>query len=71
MTKVKKISYEPEADILRVEISTGKIDDTLESGNFLVHIDKNDNPVYVEVLEASKFLSKSNDVMLKKLVAAR
>jgi uncharacterized protein YuzE len=71
MTKLRKISYEPEADILRIEVSDGKISDALESGNFVMHVDKNNKPVYVEVLNASKFLLKSNDIMVKKLVSVK
>lgn len=50
-----KISYEPEADVLRVEVSKQPIDYAKEIGNFVVHFTKEGLPVYIEILEASKF----------------
>jgi hypothetical protein len=41
--KQPKISYEPEADVLRIEIKKGKFYDTMELGNFVIHLDKNLN----------------------------
>jgi hypothetical protein len=35
--KKPKISYEPEADILRIEVSKEPIDYAKEMGNFIVH----------------------------------
>jgi hypothetical protein len=50
-----KISYEPEADVLRVEVANLPIDYAKEIGNFVVHFSKDGLPVYVEILKASKF----------------
>ena len=50
-----KISYEPEADVLRVEMSQKPIDHAREIGNFIVHFSKDNLPVYIEILEAVKF----------------
>jgi len=60
-----KISYEPEADVLRIEIRKGKIYDTLELGNFIIHLDKNLKPFYMEILNAKDFLLKTNQSVLK------
>ncbi|GIW67137.1 MAG: hypothetical protein KatS3mg096_005 [Candidatus Parcubacteria bacterium] len=54
-----KISYEPEADILRITIKKGKLYDTLELGNFIIHLDKNFKPIYMEILKAKDFILKS------------
>ena len=54
-----KISYEPEADVLTYEITNQQIDYAEEVGNFVVHFTKNNMPVLVEILEASKFLKKA------------
>lgn len=57
MKKVKpKITYEPEADVLRVEISRKPIDYASELGNIVVHFSPQNTPVYLEILEASKFI---------------
>lgn len=62
MTKGKqsKISYEPEADLLRIEVAKGTIDYASEIGNIVVHFSKKGIPLYLEILEATKFLKKSN-----------
>lgn len=60
-----KISYEPEADVLMWEISDSSIDYAKEIGNFVVHFTKNNVPVLIEILEASKFLAKTKNVVEK------
>jgi uncharacterized protein YuzE len=63
-TRKDKISYEPEADILPLEIGGKNIDYAKEIGNLVVHFSKNDKPVLIEILNASKFLGKA-----KRLIA--
>ena len=61
-----KISYEPEADVLTWE--TGKnenIDYAQEIGNVVVHFSKKNNPVLIEILEASKFLNQAKRLVFK------
>lgn len=71
-----KISYEPEADVLMWEITNKPIDFAKEVGNVIVHFTKNNIPVLIEVLEASKFLAKAKslvkkgEVLIRKLAAA-
>ncbi len=60
-----KISYEPEADVLMWEISNKSIDFAKEVGNVVVHFTKNNVPVLIEILEASKFLAKAKNLVLK------
>ena len=63
-----KIKYDPEGDILSWELSNrGKVDYASELGNVIVHFTKNNLPVLVEVLEATKLLRQSE----KKLTKAR
>ena len=55
-----KISYDPEADIMSWEIASHtKIDFATEMENFVIHFSKNQIPVLIEVLEASKLMRKS------------
>lgn len=63
MIKRIKMSYEPEADVLAWEISKRPIDYAQEIDNVVIHFDKKNSPVLMEILEASKFLMKA-----KKLV---
>ena len=58
-----KISYEPEADVLMWEITNQPIDYAKEIGDVVVHFTKNNTPVLIEILEASKFLSKTKGLI--------
>jgi hypothetical protein len=55
-----KISYEAEADVLMWEIADQPIDFATEIGNVVVHFTKDNVPVLIEILEASKFLRQAN-----------
>jgi len=67
MKKVKtKISYDPDADVLSMEVSgSKKIDYATEAGDFIIHFSKSSVPVLVEVLNASKFLLRSNNKVMQ------
>ncbi|MDP3015330.1 MAG: DUF2283 domain-containing protein [bacterium] len=71
-----KISYEPEADVLMWEITNKPIDYAKEIGDVVVHFTKNNIPVLIEILEASKFLArvknlvKENKISIKEPVLA-
>jgi uncharacterized protein YuzE len=51
-----KYKYDPEADVLAVTMSNKSFDYAEELGDFVVHFDKKNRPVYIEILNASKFL---------------
>ena len=51
-----KVNYNREEDILTVETAAGKIDHAEEMGPVIVHFTKDDKPVVLEILDASKFL---------------
>lgn len=63
--KKTKISYDPESDVLRVEISKRPIDYAREMGNIIVHFTKEGLPVYLEVLEAKRFLLRTERILEK------
>jgi len=65
--KKLKISYEPEVDVLKNRNQKAKIYDTAELGNFIVHLDKNLKPFYIEILNAKNFLLKTNQSVLKQI----
>jgi len=55
-----KISYDPDADVLAfTQAPKSRIDYARELGNFVVHFTKDDRPVLIEVLEASKVFGNS------------
>ena len=60
MKRKIRMSYEPEADVLRVEIGKAPIDYASEIGNVVVHFSKKGIPVSVEILEATGFLKQAS-----------
>lgn len=53
-----KISYDREEDILTIELdSSAAIDHAEHVGSLILHLDPNDRPVLLEILNASEFLS--------------
>ncbi|MFA6279056.1 MAG: DUF2283 domain-containing protein [Candidatus Paceibacterota bacterium] len=55
MKKTPKASYDADADVLTLAgVVRGRIDHAREMGNFIVHFTKDDRPLLIEVLEASK-----------------
>lgn len=57
------MSYEPEADILRIETSHKPIDYASEIGDVVVHFSSDGMPVYFEILKASKFVNKASNLV--------
>ena len=59
-----KMRYDKEVDILLVEIAKRPIDHAREMGPVIVHFTKDGKPVALEILEASKFVSKATETSL-------
>jgi len=59
--------YDKGADVLSIEISKKSIDYAQEMGDFVVHFNKKDKPVLLEVLNAKRFLKKSFKLLPKKV----
>lgn len=64
-----KISYESKADVLTFEVSKKSIDFAEEIGNIVVHFSKDNSPVLLEILEASQFLSRAENLVSRNLVS--
>ena len=60
-----KYSYDQESDILAIWIVNKPFDYAEEMGDFIVHFDKKNNPVYVEIMRAHKFLKKATTILPK------
>lgn len=54
-----KYKYDIESDVLAVTLSSTPFDFAEEMGDFVVHFDKQNRPVYVEILNASKFIKNA------------
>ncbi|MFH1099239.1 MAG: DUF2283 domain-containing protein [Candidatus Uhrbacteria bacterium] len=63
--------YEPEADVLSVEVSRAPIDSAVEMGNVVVHLGKQGQPVLLEFLEASQFASRMHALTQRYVQRAR
>ncbi|OGM14031.1 hypothetical protein A3D84_02890 [Candidatus Woesebacteria bacterium RIFCSPHIGHO2_02_FULL_42_20] len=59
--------YEKEDDVLNIWLSKRKIDYAEQSGDVIIHFTKNSEPVYIEVLDASKFLRVQSRALPKDL----
>jgi len=57
------IYYEPEADILSIELNKKEISHAKEVGNVVVHFSQENLPVYLEFLEASKFFDRIHKLL--------
>jgi uncharacterized protein YuzE len=55
-----KIKYDRETDVMMMELDqTAVIDHAEHRGNVIVHVDADDRPVLIEILDASNFLAGS------------
>ncbi len=65
-----KFVYEKEDDVLNIWLSRQKIDYAEQSGDIIVHFTQDNEPVYIEILDASNFLRREaedlpNDIKQK------
>ncbi len=62
-----KLRYEPEADVLLLLLKNkGKLSHAEEFGDVVVHFDKKGNPLFLEVLNASKIIPLMVQAMAKR-----
>lgn len=54
--------YDPEANIISIELAKGKITHVREIGNFVIHVTKAEKPVLLEILDASKFIGQMDKI---------
>ena len=51
-----KVTYDQESDILALFTGGGRLDHTEELWPFIVHFDKKNKPIYIEILGVSRVL---------------
>lgn len=54
----KKISYSQDVDILMIQLSDKKVDDAYETNRMIVHVDKNNEPVLLEIFHGKQYLKE-------------
>jgi len=52
--------YDPEANIICIEIAKGEITHAREFGNFIIHLSSSNKPILIEILDAAKFVGQLN-----------
>ncbi len=50
--------YDPDANILNIELSNESIASAREFGNFIIHFSPKGKPVLIEILDANKFIKQ-------------
>ena len=58
-----KLKYYKDDDILVMKLSDNPIDYAHESNMVIVHFDKNDKPVRLEILDATRFLKEESKAL--------
>lgn len=58
-----KFIYEKEDDVLNIWLSQKMIDYGEQEGNIIVHFTENNEPVYIEILNASDFLREQSKAL--------
>jgi hypothetical protein len=62
--------YDPESNIISVEIAKGKITGCLEVGNFLIHVGKTKSPLLIEILDGGSFIAQLQKVKGKEALSS-
>lgn len=60
-----RISYNREDDVAMIELSNKKIDHAQEAANVIIHFSKDDEPILLEILDASRFLTEMMRTSMK------
>lgn len=62
-----KVLYEKEDDVLNIWLSKKPIFHAVETDGVIVHFTKDNDPVYIEILDASRFLKETAKSLPKKI----
>ena len=58
-----KVRYDKKEDILMIELMRKKVDDAFETENMIVHVDKDRQPVLLEIFNASQFFKEEAKIL--------
>lgn len=61
----KRISYSEDVDVLMIQLSNKKIDDSYETENSVVSVDENGEPVLLEIFNGKKYLKELGKTLPK------
>jgi len=60
-----KLKYDPDSDVLMWETSGRDIDYATQVANVVIHFSKENIPVLIEILEATKFITETKKILSK------
>lgn len=58
-----KLRYEKEDDVMMVWFNKDPVDYAEQTGDLIVHFSKKNTPVLLEILNASKFLQQTSQIL--------
>lgn len=64
-SKLKRISFSPDVDILTIQLSDKKLDDSYDIDDMIVQVDKNGEPVIIEMFNGRKHLEELGKTLPK------
>ncbi len=64
------VRYSKDVDALLIELSPKPVEYAEESGQFIVHFDKEGQPVLLEIMDAKNFLLSSLSSLMKETEAS-
>lgn len=67
LMKAPKIKYSPDVDILMIQLSDKKVDDSYDVGDSIVQVDEKGEPVIVEIFNGKKHLKELGKSVPKKI----
>lgn len=62
-----KAKYYEDADLISWRVSKKSYEYASRSGDFVVHYSKDNEPVLIEILNASKFIKETNQLLPKNI----
>lgn len=67
MKAPKRISYSEDVDILMIQLSDKKVDDSYETDDMIVSVTEDREPVLLEIFNGSRFLEDVGRAIPKRL----
>ena len=59
--------YDPESNLISIEVSKGKIEYARDFGNFIIHFSEAGKPLLIEILDASKFIGQLDKINISNI----
>ena len=66
--KTSKITYSPDVDILMIQLSNKKIDDSYDTDNMIVQVDEKGEPVLIEIFHGLEYLKNLGKTLPKQIM---